>query len=443
MMSMLEDRGTHANTSVNNDSMPTTTVLFFTRWQAISITTRGGWWCYVLMVHLQCTICSVPCVNVQQVLFPTQIARSIGLAPDVPKVAAKPVTVLSRTEALSAAHQRLASMELPWPISDDDDILLLSFGDIDEQCSLLDGQIIPINLITCWNCLDAGLLFNVTRPARASGKGSNGADHAAKKQRREGQGGGGGVEFVVYWLPADSDMLRSCEHESYKKYVCDGGGGVFWGVRQMGCTQPVHIYYICTTNMYYKSMVIPIPHPNTCIPPSTPLPPLSTHPFPPQGRLLGVGSTPYEVYKQLAVQQHQVLLEEEEAKEEAAAQAMLDATTAVASPEHPIGGQSDLGQGEDHDLKEEDDEDDEDYDSEVERAAKKRKGGGKGGNKGGAGKGRIPHADVLVMLPDLSAVAGITRFGLADVVLLQAIEVCVDGRLVVGVLFVSRFSVLL
>lgn len=148
----------------------------------------------------------------------TQIARAIGLAPDVPKISAKPTKVLSRAEALSAAHQRLASMELPWPVSDDDDILLLSFGDIDEQRSLVDGQLIPVNLITCWNCLDAGLLFNVTRPARA--RTANGAEKKASGERNDAAATRGEhIEFAVYWLPADTDVLRSCEDESYRKYV--------------------------------------------------------------------------------------------------------------------------------------------------------------------------------------------------------------------------------
>lgn len=142
----------------------------------------------------------------------------------MPKISAKPVKVLSRAEALSAAHQRLASMELPWPVSDDDDILLLSFGDIDEQRSLVDGQLIPVNLITCWNCLDAGLLFNVTRPARANAaRTANGAAAAPEKKSDKGDAaqlrGDHGIEYAVYWLPADTDVLRSCEDESYRKYV--------------------------------------------------------------------------------------------------------------------------------------------------------------------------------------------------------------------------------
>lgn len=134
----------------------------------------------------------------------------------MPKISAKPAKVLSRAEALSAAHQRLASMELPWPVSDDDDILLLSFGDIDEKRSHVDGQLIPVNLITCWNCLDAGLLFNVTRPARTA---NGAAPKAAADKKGQQDATARGIEFAVYWLPADTDVLRSCEDESYRKYV--------------------------------------------------------------------------------------------------------------------------------------------------------------------------------------------------------------------------------
>lgn len=111
-----------------------------------------------------------------------------------------------------------------------------------------------------------------------------------------------------------------------------------------------------------------------------------------------MGASPFEVYKQLAVQQHIVVLDEEEAKEEAAAAAML----AAGDPSPPA-------------PPEPEDEDDVDYDSDEDKGKRKK------------GKAQIAHAEVLSALPDLSIVAGITRFGLADVTLLQAIEVHMRG----------------
>lgn len=340
----------------------------------------------MLQAHMSVTCASCPLLS-STIINLQQIARSIGLAPDVPKISAKPAKVLSRAEALSAAHQRLASMELPWPVSDDDDILLLSFGDIDEQRSLVDGQLIPVNLITCWNCLDAGLLFNVTRPARASSaRAANGAAHEKKAAAKKEEGaaattrGDHGIEFAVYWLPADTDVLRSCEDESYRKYVrC-----VYMLMSVIACTQK-----LLGGHLEDVDHAVHVDHVNHVI-----ARPRLTHK--PQGRLLGVGASPFEVYKQLAVQQHIVVLDEEEANEEAAAAAML----AAGDPSPPP-------------PPEPEDEADVDYDSEEDKGKRKK-----------GGKGRIQHAEVLSALPDLSIVAGVTRFGLADVTLLQAIEVC-------------------